>query len=158
MPSNTFVMVPVPEALIHDVVQLIHKLNLQGGVAGSIDVWDQAAMEQYFLAADEDIRSFLSVVARGTLAGKRVTDQMAADFMQLGMRDTFEVARRIRDSVSSARRVQLVEMETIEETLPSGRIRHRRILTMQPDHARMIRVAERAAQQVEEHPLEGSAR
>ena len=111
MPSNTYVMVPVPEALVHDVVQLIHKLNLQGGVAGTLKAWDEAAVEQYFLAADEDIRSLLSVVARATLAGKSVTDQVAADFMQLGYRETFEVLRRMRESLSSTRSAQLIEIE-----------------------------------------------
>jgi hypothetical protein len=147
-------MVPVPEALVHDVVQLIYKLNVQGGVAGTLSAWDESGVERYFLAADEDIRSLLSVMARATLAGKTVTDQVVADFMQLGYRETFEVLRRVRESLSSTRSAQLIGIEKREEMLPSGRIRERRVLTMEPDIARMVRAAELAVRALEPHPLD----
>jgi hypothetical protein len=153
MPSNTFVMVPVPEEFVHDVALFVHKLDTEGG-SGTHEAWDDAAMEQYFLEADEETRSLLSIVSRGALAGKHVTDRTAADFMQLGVREALETLQLIRSSLSSARRPQLVSIEMLEEPLPSGRMRTKRILTMQTEHARLVRSAERAVQDVEGHPLE----
>ena len=134
--SNTFVMVPVPEELVHDVVHFVAKLNMQGGPGGSLRPWDAAAMEKYFLEAHEETRTLLSVIARGSLAGKRVTDQAAADFMQLGAPEMLEVIRGIRESLRQERRVQLIEVEVVSEPLPSGRLREKRLLKMPPELAR----------------------
>ena len=41
-----------------------------------------------------------------------------------------------------------------EEMLPSGRIRERRVLTMEPDIARMVHAAELAVRALEPHPLD----
>ena len=133
--SNTFVMVPVPEELVHDVVHFVAKLNMQGGPGGSLRPWDAAAMEKYFLEAHEETRTLLSVIARGSLAGKRVTDQAAADFMQLGAPEMLEVMRGIRESLRQDRRVQLIEVEVVSEPLPSGRLREKRLLKMPPELA-----------------------
>jgi hypothetical protein len=153
MPSYSFVMVPVPEELVNDVVQLVARLNMQGGPAGSFKPWDASAIEKYFLEANEETRTLLSVVARGSLAGKRVTDQVAADFMQIGVPETLKVLRGISDSLRQAQRVQLVEVNVVSEPLPSGRMRDKRYLTMPRELARMVREAERAVEVLEPHPL-----
>jgi hypothetical protein len=155
-------MVPVPEELVLDVAHLVHKLTIESeltahrtGDAGALEPWDDGTIQQYFFDADEEIRSLLSLVSRATLAEKRVTDRAASDFMQLTVRETFEIVRRLRDSLTAARprRPQLVVVEVVEEPLPSGRIREQRVLTMGYEIARLVRTAEQAEQAIGPPPL-----
>ena len=153
MSYSTFVMVPVPEECVDDVVQLVARLNMQGGTERSLTPWDEPTMERYFLDADEEIRSLLSVVARGVLKGRQISDQIVADFMQMTPRDTLDVMRRVRDSVKGTGRPHLVGVEVVEVPTPTGRMRQKRVFTMQSKIARMVRSAERSVNALEQHPL-----
>ncbi len=149
-------MVPVPEELVDDVVQLVARLNMQGGSAASFKPWDAPAIERFFIEASEETRTLLSVVARASLAGKQVTDQIAADFMQIGITEALKVLREMNVSLRRAQRMQLVEVDVLSEPLPSGRMREKRFLTMKPKIARMVRAAEQAEEALEPHPLQGA--
>jgi hypothetical protein len=156
MPSYSFVMVPVPEEFVNDVVQLVARLNLQRGFGGSSNPWDAPAIERFFLEANEETRTLLSVVARGSLAGKRVTEQIAADFMQVGMAEASKILRGMNASLRQAQRAQLVQVDVVSEPLPSGRMREKRFFTMEREIAQMVRAAERAEKALEPHPLHGA--
>jgi hypothetical protein len=151
-----FVMVPVPEEYVHDVTVLIHKLALQGTDDEPFEPWTDAAMGKFFLEADEETRSILSLTARGALADKRVTDQAVADFLQLSPRETVEIVGRLKEQLRRAQCMQLVEVEVVSVPTPSGRVRERRVLRMRKDLARLVRNAERAVQAIEPHPLAGT--
>ena len=78
-----YVMVPVPEEHVVDVMQYVTRL-----VARASRVpWDQDAVEQTFLEADEGARSLLSLVSRTVLAGKEIAAIDAMHALELKMRD-----------------------------------------------------------------------
>ena len=73
--------------------------------------------------------------------------------MQLGQRETFEILRTLQERVKKENRAKLVGTTHVSEPLPNGRMRDKRILTMEPAVARMVRKAEKAAHAVESNPI-----
>ena len=138
-----WVMVPVPEEHAQEVMQYVVNLATKGATKQTLEEWDDEAVEKFFFEADEAARSLLSVVARGVLAGKDVTDQMAADFVQLNGRETGAILREINEAAKSAGRRGLIKFDTVSEATPNGRLREKRTLTMSEDLASMVRMAER---------------
>jgi hypothetical protein len=146
-----YVMVPVPEEYVTEVMQLVVDMTRQGRAepdpAGQgTEAWDDAAVEKLVVEVDEPSRSLLSVVAHGALADTDVTDQTAADFMQLSMRDITRLLGQIDDECKRAGRPPLISTTQVSEALPSGHTREKRVLTMPADAARVIRAAERGAE------------
>jgi hypothetical protein len=148
-----YVMVPVPEDCVLEVMQHVMRLVARA----SIVEWTDEGMEEFFRNADEPTRSLLSVVARATLAGKDLGNQEAADFLQLSVRETSAIAREINEAATTAGRPQIIIFEQVMEELPSGRTREKRILMMMAHLARMVRTAEAAVDALEPHPLETGA-
>ena len=83
------------------------------------------------------------MVSRAIVSGKDLTDQKAADFLQINLRETLGIMREINDNVRAAGRPFLIASGTLEEELPNGRVREVRILTMPPTLAKWVRDAER---------------
>ena len=155
-PYTTFVMVPVPEECVHDVVQLVARLNMQGGVERDPQTVGRSDDGAVFPRRSEEIRSLLSVVARGVLAGSKSAIRSLPTSCRWHRATPLDVMRRIRVSVTGTGRAHLVGVEVVEVATPTGRLRQKRILTMQPKIARLVRSAERTANALEQHPLEGS--
>jgi hypothetical protein len=147
MPS--WVMVPVPDEHVQEVMEFV----IRAIARASVQPWDDDAVEEYFQKADEPTRGLMSVVARAAISGKDLTDQMAADFLQVSLRETVGILREANDLARAADRPILISTNTVEEELPSGRTRERRLYTMPTTLAKMVRNAERA-DALESRPLE----
>jgi hypothetical protein len=119
--------------------------------------WDDESVEEYFGRADELSRATLSVVARATVAGKTLTEQQTADFLQLNVRETTAIVREVNEAVTNERRPPLLSLTVSSEVLPNGRHREVRAITMLLQHARMVRAAEEAVNALEPHPLESGS-
>ena len=95
MPS--WVSVPVPEEHVQEVMEFVIRTIARA----SIEDWDDETIEALFARVDEASRSLLSVVARAATTGKELTEQQAADFIELTVRETFGIVREINDAARS---------------------------------------------------------
>ena len=123
-----YVMVPVPEEHVVDVMQYVTRL-----VARASRVpWDQDAVEQTFLDADEGARSLLSLASRTVLADKELAAIEAMHALELKMRDLAGILGPIDEAAKADNRHPLVEMRMGERLGPGGRTRSVRIVVMDP--------------------------
>ncbi len=72
-----FIMVPVPEEHVNDVMHYIVRLQRQDGA--ELQEWDEDGIHQLFLEADEPTRSVLSFLALPGRAGKEVEPHEIAE-------------------------------------------------------------------------------
>ena len=145
-----WVMVPVPEEHVQEVMEFVVRTITRS----SLEDWDAEAFDTLWRNIDEAGRSLLSVVARGVLTSKEVTDQAAADFVQLSTRETAGVMRELNEAASTANRVQVVVTGIVTEALPNGRLREKRVLTMPTDLAELVRTASQAERASAGSPVE----
>jgi hypothetical protein len=133
-------MVPVPEEHVREVMEFVVRTIARS----SIEDWDAASLEELWHGTDEAGRSLLSVVARGVLTGKEVTDEAAASFVQLSARENAGVIRELNDAARTMNRPGVVSATMVNESLPNGRLREKRVLVMTPDVAGFVRDLARA--------------
>jgi hypothetical protein len=148
-----YVMVPVPEEHVVEVMQFVTKLVAKA----SRQPWDHDAVERMFLRADEGARSLLSVVARATLADKEISTAEALRALELRQRDLASLVAPINEAAKEASRVPLLEMQSATRAGPGGRTRPVRNVTMDRGVAEMVRAAELRARAIEPHPLDRDA-
>jgi hypothetical protein len=115
--SMPYVMVPVPEEHVQDVMQFI----LREMAKASLEPWDSESVSELFHEVDEAGRSLLAYTARASMSGTDITEAQAADMMQLRQR---EVAGIVRDL--------------------NERTTEKRVLWMSDELAPLVRDAERA--------------
>jgi hypothetical protein len=135
-----YVMVPVPEEHVQDVMQFI----LREMAKASLVPWDEESVSALFHEVDEANRSLLAYVARATLSGADITEPQAAEMMQLRQREVAGLLRELNDEATKANRPALISAPTVKETLPNGRTTEKRVLTMSEEVAQLVRDAERA--------------
>ncbi len=135
-----YVMVPVPEEHVQDVMQFI----LREVAKASLEPWDDGSISDLFHEVDEVSRSLLAYTARASLAGKDVTEGQVADMMQLRQREVAGIVRELNERAGKANRPGLLVARTVTETLPNGRTTEKRILAIAEDVAPLVRIAERA--------------
>jgi predicted ATP-dependent protease len=135
-----YVMVPVPEEHVQDVMQFI----LREVAKASIEPWDEASVSQLFHDVDEASRSLLAYTARASMSGTEISDVQAADMMQLRPREVIGIIRELNELAARDNHPSLVSAITVTETLPNGRTKEKRVLTMSEDVAGTVRDAERA--------------
>jgi len=135
-----YVMVPVPEEHVQDVMQFI----LREVAKASIEPWDGEAISQLFHEVDEASRSLLAYTARASMSGTDITQLQAADVMQLRTREVAGIVRELNEQAAKANRPSLVTARTVTETLPNGRTKEKHVLSMSDDVAPLVRDAERA--------------
>jgi hypothetical protein len=146
-----YVMVPVPEEHVQDVMQFI----LREMAKASLEPWDEVSVTQLFREVDEESRSLLAYAARATISGKELSEGDAADLMQLRAREMAGIMRDLNERASKANRPALVMTRTVTETLPNGRTTEKRVLWMQEELAPLIHAAERAELADVPAPLDG---
>src|SRR5450631_1595600 len=78
-----YVMVPVPEDFVEDVMQFI----LRAIARASIEAWDAESITQIFGDVDEATRSLLAFVARAAADGGELDAAEAARKIQLTVRE-----------------------------------------------------------------------
>jgi hypothetical protein len=135
-----YVMVPVPEEHVQDVMQFI----LREMSKASLEPWDGESISQLFHEVDEASRSLLAYTARGSLSGTDITEAQAADMMQLRQREVVGIVRELNERAATASRPGLITTRTVTETLPNGRTKEKRVLSMSDEFAGLVRDAERA--------------
>lgn len=135
-----YVMVPVPDEHVEDVMQYI----LRAIARASIDPWDEASVGEVFGEVDEVSKSLLAYVARAALEGKELPDAEAAKLIQLSAREIMGVTNELTGLARDRNRPALIGSRTLEERLPNGRTLTKRVLMMDLDVAELVSQAERA--------------
>jgi hypothetical protein len=135
-----YVMVPVPEEHVQDVMQFI----LREIAKASLEAWDRESVSELFYELDEASRSVLAYTARASMSGTDLTEAQAADTMQLRQREVVGIVRELNERAAKANRPTLVYTRVVSETMPSGRTTEKRVLWMSEEVASVVRDAERA--------------
>jgi hypothetical protein len=135
-----YVMVPVPEEHVQDVMQFV----LREMAKASLVPWDDESVSALFHEVDEASRSLLAYVARASMDGTELSEIEAADMMQLRPREVAGIIRDLNDRAAKANRPLLLGARTVSETLPNGRTVEKRVLWIGDDLAPLVRSAERA--------------
>jgi hypothetical protein len=135
-----YVMVPVPEEHVQDVMQFI----LREVAKASLEPWDDGSISDLFRDTDEASRSLLAYTARASLAGKDVTEGQVANMMQLRQREVAGIVRELNERAVKAARPALLLTRTVTETLPNGRTTEKRVLAIADEVAPLVQNAERA--------------
>ena len=135
-----YVMVPVPEEHVEAVMQFV----LRAISRASIEPWDLDMISEIYNGVDEATRSLLAFVARASLDGVELSDAEAAKKIQLSQRETAGIVSELYSLMRDTNRPNLLHSRVVTERLPNGRIRDKRVITMEPEIAELIRTAEDA--------------
>ena len=135
-----YVMVPVPEEHVQDVMQFV----LREAARASLEPWDEASVSKLFHELDEEGRSLLAYAARAVVGGKELSEADAAGLLQLRPREMAGLVRDIYERSAQANRPNLVSTRVVTETLPNGRTIDKRVLSMSEELAPLVHNAERA--------------
>jgi hypothetical protein len=148
-----YVMVPVPEDQVEEVMQFI----LRAISNAALEPWDADAIGAVFHDVDEATRSLLAFVARSAADGIGLSDAEAAGKIQMSVRETMGIANELNTMTRESNRPALITVRIVPELLPNGRTTDKRMLLMDPDLAAMVRAAEQAELASAPHPLNGGA-
>jgi hypothetical protein len=148
-----YVMVPVPEEHVEDVMQFI----LRAIARAALEPWTPESVTSIFEAVDEATRSLIAFVARATLEGKDLPDADAARKLQLSVRETTGILNELNVAIRDANLPTLIITRSVTERLPNGRVTEKRVLSMDPDIAELVRAAEQAELAGAPHPLREGA-
>ncbi len=135
-----YVMVPVPEEHVAAVMQFI----LSSIEKASIQDWDAESLTELWNDADEATRSLLAFAARAALSGDDLDVATAAQQVQLTPRDVTSIVNELAALAREARRASLVVLRTTTLKLANGRTTETRLVTIDPDVAKMVSAIERA--------------
>jgi hypothetical protein len=144
-----YVMMPVPEEYVEEVMQFI----LRAIARAAIQPWDADSITRVFGDVDEVTRSLLAFVARASADGKELDSADAARKLQLTIRETAGIMNELSSMTRDTDRPVLITARTVTERLPNGRSIEKRLLQMDPDVADLVRAAELAELADVPHPL-----
>lgn len=136
-----YVMVPVPEEHVVDVMQHVARLVARASVVP----WDDEAIAAVFDEVDEASRSVLSLAARSTSAGKDLTDDEAATAVELNVREIKAIVRDLQEVSVREKREPITALREATVVLRNGRSVQKRLFTMTEGVAKAIRAHERAS-------------
>jgi hypothetical protein len=148
-----YVMVPVPEEHVEDVMQFI----LRAIARASIVDWDAESFGRLFEAVDEPSRALLSFTARAVLAGEQLYEDEAVRAIQLTAREIHSIARELNEQAREENHPPLVTRQVLTTTLASGRETQKRVYTMSEEVAALVRDVERAELRAERAERGGEA-
>jgi hypothetical protein len=144
-----YVMVPVPEEHVQDVMQFVVRLISEA----SIEPWNEEGIAQLFEEIDEPARALLSTVAKGVIGGKPLNEADAAAVIGMTWREVAGMMRELNDAAAAGAHPPLLSRRSLNATLPNGRTREVRALAMDEEVARLVHAADRAQLLAEDHPL-----
>ena len=130
-----YVMVPVPEDLVVDVMQHVARLVAQASAVA----WDEDAAASFFDSVDESERSLLAIVARHVVADKDLSEEDAATSLELPVREVRSIVRDLAQTAKTENRRPIVALREVTTVLRNGRSVERRLLVMDSQIARTIR-------------------
>lgn len=134
-----YVMVPVPEDLVVDVMQHVARLVARASVVP----WDDESVAALFDEVDEASRSVLSLVARSTTAGRELSDEDTAEGLELNVREIRGIVRDLHDAAQRGKRAPILALREVSVVLRNGRTVQKRLFTMTDAVARAVRSHER---------------
>jgi hypothetical protein len=134
-----YVMVPVPEEHVVDVMQHIARLVARASVVP----WDDTAVVELFEEVDEASRSLLSLAARATTTDKELSDEDAAARLELNVREIRSIVRDIVEVSQRNKREPILALRETSVVLRNGRTVQKRLFAMTDAVARAIRAHER---------------
>ena len=135
-----YVMVPVPEEHVEEVMQFI----LRAIARASIQPWDSDSIGRVYEEIDEASRSVLAFVARAVIDGVELSDADAARKIQLSVREVTGIMNELNTIARDAVRPVLITPRLASERLANGRIAEKRMFQMDRDIADLVSEAERA--------------
>ncbi|MBK5289325.1 MAG: hypothetical protein JJE46_12765 [Acidimicrobiia bacterium] len=135
-----YVMVPVPEKHVEDVMDYILRAITQG----SIEPWDHPSISDFYHEVDEATRSVLAFVARAEAEEKELDTVAAARAIQMTPREVNGILNELQTTTGDAKRPPIVVARTVSERLPNGRVTDKRVLVMESGVAELVREVERA--------------
>ena len=144
-----YVMVPVPEDHVQDVMQFVVRLMSQA----AIEPWSDEAITQVFEELDEPGRALLSTVANAVVRGNPITEGDTAALIGMTWRETMGILRELNDLAGASSHPPLIGRRSNATTLPNGRTRDVRVLTMNDEIAQLVHAADRAQLLADGHPL-----
>jgi hypothetical protein len=136
-----YVMVPVPEEHVVDVMQHVARLVARA----SVIPWDDTSVADVFDEVDEATRSLISLAARNILADKDLTDEDAATSLELNVREIRAIVRDVQEVSTREKREPLVSLRDTTVVLRNGRSIQKRVFAMSEPVARAVRAHERAS-------------
>ncbi|MEQ1785424.1 MAG: hypothetical protein ABL966_00100 [Acidimicrobiales bacterium] len=136
-----YVMVPVPEEHVVDVMQHVARLVAKASVVP----WDDDAVAELFDEVDEVSRSLLSLVARSTTASKELSDEDAAESLELSVREIRGIVRDLAEAAQGGKREPIVSLRGTSVVLRNGRTVQKRLFAMTDTVARAVRSHERSS-------------
>jgi hypothetical protein len=136
-----YVMVPVPEDHVVDVMQYIARLVARASVVA----WNKESIEEFFDEVDELGRSLLSAVSRTTVAGKEFGEEDAAKTLELSTREIRAITRELNQEATRRQFEPVLTTKEASVVLRNGRTVQRQLFVMAEPVARMIRAYERAS-------------
>jgi hypothetical protein len=135
-----YVMVPVPEEHVVDVMQHVARLVARA----SVIPWDDDALVELFDEVDEISRSVLSLVARSATAGKDTSEEDVAQAIELNVRELRTIVRDINEVATRDKREPVMALREASVVLRNGRTVQRRMFSMNESVARSIKAHERS--------------
>jgi hypothetical protein len=135
-----YVMVPVPEEHVEDVMQFV----IREVAKARLEPWDGESVVALYNEVDEVSRSLLAYAARAVSTGKDISERDAADQVQLRPREMAGVVRDLSERAAKSNRPPIITTRMTTETLPNGRTAEKRVLWMSNEVAPLIVEAERA--------------
>jgi hypothetical protein len=150
-----YVMVPVPEEHVLEVMGFVMRLATRPSHDEPPRAWDQDAVNEFFARANEPTRGLLSFLAHPKRAGKEFIPPEIARKLELEASEVSGLLGPLNREFRRANRVPLFESRVQVETSQDGRTLKRRRLMMGIENARMVRAAEQALRSVEPDPVLG---
>jgi hypothetical protein len=144
-----YVMMPVPEEHVEEVMQFI----LRAMARASIQSWDEPSIADIYHRVDEASRSLLAFVARASVDGEELAATDAARRIQLTPREALGIVNELNGVTREENRPNLINARSVTERLPNGRTTEKRVFQMEPDVAELVRQAEEAELADAQHPL-----
>jgi enolase len=136
-----YVMVPVPEEHVVDVMQHVARLVARA----SVIPWDDDSVVELFEEVDEVSRSVLSVVARSATSGKDASEEDVAQAIELNVRELRTIVRDINEVAQRDKREPVLALRDASVVLRNGRTVQRRMFSMNESVARSIKAYERSS-------------
>jgi hypothetical protein len=138
-----FVMVPVPEEHVLEVMALVTRLSSRAPARGEWPAkqWDQDALDRLVADANDRTRALLSFLAHRSRAGKEITPREIAAALDLERSEVPGILGPLNRQFRKAHRVPLFESRVRSVTSADGRPEKRRTLMMAKETARMVRAA-----------------
>jgi hypothetical protein len=153
-----YVMVPVPEEHVLEVMAMVLRLAARQSHDEPPRAWEQDAVNDFFAKANEPTRGLLSFLAHPKRAGKEFIPPEIAEALELEASEVSGLLGPLNREFRRANRMPLFESRVHLETTAKGRTLKRRRLMMGAEHAEMVRAAEQAVRSVEPDPLLGRSR